>query len=62
MTVADWGERNEPSITVVLRMVMTAPFHAEDTMLADCGLHALARRIDRGAAAVCRWPSEYTHV
>jgi hypothetical protein len=29
-------------------MVTTAPFHAEDAMLADCGLHALARRIDRG--------------
>jgi hypothetical protein len=47
MRFPDWGERNEPSITIVLRMVTTSPFHVEDMILADIGLHALSRRIER---------------
>jgi hypothetical protein len=47
MSFPDWGDGNEPSITVVMKMILTGPFYAEETILADCGLHALARRIER---------------
>jgi hypothetical protein len=48
MRFPDWSETNEPSITVVLRMVTTGPFLTEEKILADAGLHALGRRLERG--------------
>jgi hypothetical protein len=48
MRFPDWGQGNEPSIAILLKMVTSNPFHAEESILADCGLHALARRIERG--------------
>jgi hypothetical protein len=47
MRFPDWGECNEPSITIVLRMVTTAPFVDQITTIGDLGLHSLARRIER---------------
>jgi hypothetical protein len=47
MRFPDWSDRVEPSITIVLRMVTTAPFVDRITTIGDLGLHSLARRIER---------------
>jgi hypothetical protein len=45
----DW-ESDEPAISVEARAVGSHPFRVERSLLADVGLHALARRYQRGWA------------
>jgi hypothetical protein len=47
MRFTDWGGRNEQSITILLKMVTTAPFVDQITTIGDLGLHSLAWRIER---------------
>ena len=39
---------NQPSLRVALRVISTSPFDEFDQVLAEVGLHALARRFERG--------------
>jgi hypothetical protein len=45
---AEWGGERELAIAVVLRIIVTSPFAHRVRILADCGLHSLARRMERG--------------
>lgn len=48
MTFAGWGEANEPSIRASLYVLKTPPFEERQGALAEVGLHAIARRFERG--------------
>jgi hypothetical protein len=46
----DWDDGDEPALSVVMIAVRSRPFRIERELVADVGLHALARRFQRG------WP------
>jgi hypothetical protein len=47
----DWGAGDEPALSVQMVAVKTHPYRSETSLIADVGLHALARRFQRGWAA-----------
>lgn len=53
MQFPGWGDdAGEPAISITLRTLVTRPYREEATLLADIGLHGLARRFERG------WPND----
>jgi hypothetical protein len=44
----DWGEGDEGALSVQMVAVGTHPFRIQQSLIADIGLHALARRYQRG--------------
>jgi hypothetical protein len=48
---AAWSEGDELALSVGMTCICTHPYRAEHSLIADVGLHALARRFQRGWAA-----------
>jgi hypothetical protein len=47
----DWGDGDEGALSVQMVAVSTHPFRIQQSLIADIGLHALARRYQRGWTA-----------
>jgi hypothetical protein len=47
----EWGDSDEGALSVQMTATRTHPFRAETSLIADIGLHALARRYQRGWSA-----------